>query len=201
MARVLTAAAMERFKPTGKRRWVRDGGAQSLYLVIQGSGHKSWVMRFRRPDGKPGKIVLGPVDLSGRELKGEPQIGQPLSLPAARQLAARVHRDRALGHDVVADHKARRHRQRAEIKDRADSAFGTLVRRFIEEHARLKTRQWRSTAMRLGLRYPLDCQSASDRDPRSASKRDPLVLRFERLALAPSELVGIAETGRARVGV
>ena len=42
------------------------------------------------------------------------------------------------------------------------------------------------------------CQSALDRDPRSASKRDPLVLRFERLALAPSELAGIAETGRAR---
>ena len=38
------------------------------------------------------------------------------------------------------------------------------------------------------------CQSALDRDPRSASKRDPLVLRFERLALAPSELAGIAET-------
>src|ERR1700738_2341916 len=45
------------------------------------------------------------------------------------------------------------------------------------------------------------CQSASDRDPGSASHRDPLVLRFERLALAPSELVGVAETGRARVGV
>ena len=45
------------------------------------------------------------------------------------------------------------------------------------------------------------CQSASDRDPRSASKRDPLVLRFERLAFAPSELVGVAETGRARVDV
>ena len=43
------------------------------------------------------------------------------------------------------------------------------------------------------------CQSASDRDPRSASKRDPFVLRFERLALAPSELVGVAETVRARV--
>jgi hypothetical protein len=43
------------------------------------------------------------------------------------------------------------------------------------------------------------CQSASDRAPRSASKRDPLVLRFERLAFAPSELVGVAETGRARV--
>ena len=44
-------------------------------------------------------------------------------------------------------------------------------------------------------------QSASDRDPRSASNRDPLVLRFGRLALVPSELVGVAETGRARVGV
>ena len=45
------------------------------------------------------------------------------------------------------------------------------------------------------------CQSALDRDPVSASKRDPLVLRFERLAIAPSELAGIAETGRARVDV
>jgi len=45
------------------------------------------------------------------------------------------------------------------------------------------------------------CQSALDRDPVSASKRDPLVLRFERLAFAPSELAGVAETGRARVGV
>ena len=35
----------------------------------------------------------------------------------------------------------------------------------------------------------------------SEPKRDPLVLRFERLAFAPSELVGVAETGRARVDV
>src|SRR5580704_8477464 len=47
----------------------------------------------------------------------------------------------------------------------------------------------------------IKCQSALDRDPRSASNRDPLVLRFGRLALAPSELVGVAETGQARVGV
>ena len=44
------------------------------------------------------------------------------------------------------------------------------------------------------------CQSAPNRDPGSASKRDPTFLRFERLALAPSELVGVAETTRARVG-
>src|SRR5258708_5631756 len=43
------------------------------------------------------------------------------------------------------------------------------------------------------------CQSACNWDPPSASKRDPLVRRFDRLALAPSELVGVAETARARV--
>jgi integrase len=148
-------AAIERFKPIDKRRWIRDAGAQSLYLVIQPSGHRSWVMRFRRPDGKPGKIALGPVDLSGRELTGDPQIGQPLSLVAARHLAAQVHRERALGHNPVADHKARRQRQRVELKERADTAFGTLVRRFTEEHARNK-RRWRRAARMLGLDYPLD---------------------------------------------
>jgi hypothetical protein len=44
-----------------------------------------------------------------------------------------------------------------------------------------------------------DCQSAFNWDPGSATKRDPPFLRFERLALAPSELVRVAETGRARV--
>jgi integrase len=156
MAKVLTAAAVEKIKPTHQRRWLRDGGAQSLFLVIQPSGHKSWAMRFRRPDGKPGKIVLGSVDLSGKELKGNPQVGQSLSLVAARQLAASIHRERALGHDVVANHKAAKHRRRAEFEALSENAFGTLVRKFIEEHARTKTRKWRSTAMRLGLRYPID---------------------------------------------
>ena len=43
------------------------------------------------------------------------------------------------------------------------------------------------------------CQSAPERDPRSASKRDPFERRVLAVALAPSELVGVAETGRARV--
>ena len=43
------------------------------------------------------------------------------------------------------------------------------------------------------------CQSAADRDPVSASKRDPLWRRVRTVALAPSELVGVAETVRARV--
>jgi transposase len=43
------------------------------------------------------------------------------------------------------------------------------------------------------------CQSASNIDPRSASNFDPLERRVLAVALAPSELVGVAETARARI--
>jgi hypothetical protein len=43
------------------------------------------------------------------------------------------------------------------------------------------------------------CQSALERDPVSACKRDPFERRVFAVALAPAELVGIAETARARV--
>ena len=45
----------------------------------------------------------------------------------------------------------------------------------------------------------LICQSALERDPLSASKRDPFERRVLAVALALSELVGVAETARARV--
>ena len=46
----------------------------------------------------------------------------------------------------------------------------------------------------------LYCQSAFKFDPVSASNFDPLGRRVLTVALAPSELVGVVETGRARVG-
>jgi hypothetical protein len=46
----------------------------------------------------------------------------------------------------------------------------------------------------------IGCQSAFKFDPASASNFDPLGRRALAVALAPSELVGVAETGRARVG-
>jgi hypothetical protein len=42
------------------------------------------------------------------------------------------------------------------------------------------------------------CQSASKIDPRSASKIDPLGDEELTVALAPAELVGVVEPGRAR---
>src|SRR5262245_20460068 len=143
MAKVLTELTVRKLKPGSERRIIRDGASRSLYLVIQPSGSRSWQMRFRRPGGKAGKIVLGPVDLSGAEVTGEPVIGMPLTLAAARQVAAQVHRERARGADVVADHKARKHRRRVEIADRGVNAFPAAARQFIREHAKVKTRNWR----------------------------------------------------------
>jgi integrase len=156
MSKVLTAAAVERYRPGSERRLIKDGGALGLYLVIQPSGHKSWMARFRRPGGKIGKLALGPVDLSGRELEGAPEIGQPLSLAAARQLVAEVHRQRQLGADVVADNNARRRRRRVEAEERSASTFGAVVRSYVDEHARRHTRNWHETARMLGLNYGQD---------------------------------------------
>jgi hypothetical protein len=152
LAKVLTAAACAKYQPGPKRRAIRDGGARSLYLVITPAGAKSWMMRFRRPDGRPGKLVLGPLDTSNHELKDAPQIGQPLTLVAARVLATKVLRERALGRDPIADHKARKHRQRSEREQATNNSFAAVARRFIEEHARPKTRRWYETSKLLGLR-------------------------------------------------
>ena len=153
MTTPLTAAAVEKYRPiSGTRRIIRDAGARSLFLVITSTGHKSWMMRFRTIGGRIGKLVLGPVDLSGRELKDDPQIGQPLSLSAARQLAASVLRQRSLGHDPVADHKARKLRQRAAIDDAATNAFGAAARDFITKYSRQRVRRWREQAHLLGFR-------------------------------------------------
>jgi hypothetical protein len=144
VVKILTDAACRKFVPGPERRRIRDAGARSLFLVIEPSGHKAWQMRFRRPSGRITKLTLGPFEQSGRELASDPQIGQPLTLQAARQLAAEVHRQRALGHDVAADHKARRRRQHIEIEERSGNTFGAAVRGYIDEYARPETRNWRT---------------------------------------------------------
>jgi len=66
----------------------------------------SWILRYRRPGGKSAKLTLGPVDLNGRGAEGEPTLGQPLTLAAARQLAISIHRQRKAGRDPIAEGKA-----------------------------------------------------------------------------------------------
>jgi integrase len=152
MAKTLTAAAVKNYRPGKGRREIPEGGCPGLYLVIQASGHRSWALRFRRPSGRPAKLTLGPVDLSGKEAEGAPVLGQPLTLASARRLAADIGHQRALGRDVVADYDASRRRQRSEHETRAKNTFGAAARDFIEQYASKRTRRWRVTARLLGLR-------------------------------------------------
>jgi integrase len=152
MAKQLTAAAVKKFRPAKGRREIPDGGCPSLYVVIQAGGYRSWAMRFRRPSGKSAKLTLGPVDLSGKESETDPVFGTPLTLASARRLAADIHRQRAMGRDVVADLEASKRRQRSEQDIRAKSTFGTAAHDFIEGHAKRKTRRWQEQARLLGLR-------------------------------------------------
>ena len=151
MAKTLTAAAVKNYRPGKGRREIPDGGCPGLYLVIQASGRRSWAMRFRRPNGKPAKLTLGPVDTSGMEAESEPVLDSPLTLASVRRLAAEIHRQRALGRDVVADCNASRRRQKSEHESRAKSTFAAAARDFIEQYASKKTRRWRETARLLGL--------------------------------------------------
>lgn len=153
MSKQLTAAGVARLKADGKRREVPDGGCAGLHLVIQPSGVKSFALRFRR-GGRSAKLTLGRADLDGKETSGEPVIGQPLTLAQARQLAAAVHRQRALGRDVVAD----RRREKLEKKTQDANTFADAAAAFIEQHAMRKTRRWHATARLLGL------QPAQDKD-------------------------------------
>ena len=151
MAKQLTAAAVKRYRAGRGRREIPDGGCPGLYVVIQAGGYRSWAMRFRRPSGKSAKLTLGPVDLSGKESESDPVFGTPLTLASARRLAADIHRQRAMGRDVVADYEASKRRRRSEQEIRAKRTFAAAARDFIEGHAKSKTRRWQEQARLLGL--------------------------------------------------
>jgi integrase len=150
----LTAAAVVGFKADPKRRRrIPDPATPSLFLIIEPSGRKSWGMRFRVGAGRIGKMKLGDVDVSGKEMQAEPVIGQPLTLAAARLLAAQVHRERALGHDPVGEHKARKLRKRTEVEEREASTFAAAAQTYVEEYAKPEIRRWREISKVLGFDY------------------------------------------------
>lgn len=161
----LTVSAVRTYTPQAKRREIRDTLGPGLYLVIQAkpSGHKSWALRFRRPDGRPAKLTLGPVELSDTETADDPVLGGALTLRQARQLANQIDRERARGIDVIEAYKARQSRQRASMADRAANSFATVVREFFTDHKtkwHTRPRRWRADARLLGLGYPPDCDPA-----------------------------------------
>ena len=167
MAKILTTAAVAKYVPRPQRREIPDAKARGLYLCVFPSGVKSWVLRFRRPDGRPAKLTLGAV--SDEESADEPELGAPLTLGMARELAARINRQRARGIDVIEENKAKKHRERAAALQNATNSFGAAVREFFVDPTAKKwgtrPRRWRGDARLLGLDWPRGCDPAES-DPR-----------------------------------
>ena len=155
MATKLTTAGVLKYAPKGRRREIGDT-TPGLILVVQPSGAKSWAMRFRRPDGRPAKLTLGPLDTSDRETSGDPVLGGPLTLGMARELTNRINRERARGIDVVEHYKAEVSRKRAAAGDEAANTFGGVAKEFFVHHTTkwgTRPRRWRDDARLLGLRW------------------------------------------------
>ncbi|HEY7297624.1 MAG TPA: Arm DNA-binding domain-containing protein, partial [Xanthobacteraceae bacterium] len=164
----LTAAAVRKYAAGADRREIPDALAPGLYLIIQPKprGSKSWAVRFRRPDGRPAKLTLGPVDLSEAEMADAPVLGGALSLRAARELANKIDRDRARGIDIVAERAAEKHRSRTAAVTAAENTFPKLLREFYIDHRTRKweerPRRWWEDARNLGLSYARDADPAKD---------------------------------------
>jgi integrase len=156
MAKMYTDLAIQKLKSKPDRRLeLPDAGAPGLYVCIQPSGAKSFAMRFRRPDGRNARLVLGLFDPTPRKphQQDKLQIGAPLTLVEARLLAGRIHHQREGGADVISDRKADKIRQRLQIAVDQENSFTALARRYFEEHARHKQRRWAKWARYFGLVY------------------------------------------------
>ncbi len=94
----LTVIGVERVKPGAVRREIGDTEAAGLRLVVQPSGVKSWVYRYRF--GKPCKLTLGRVIYIAKgEPELEPVLGGGLTLIGARKVARNAANDLAKGVD------------------------------------------------------------------------------------------------------
>jgi integrase len=147
MAKVLTARSVSQMKCTGTLpKEVPDQLAPGLHLVVYPSGKKSWALRFRRPDRRPAKLVLGSVSTAADTPRDpDPVVGGYLTLAAARRLAGALRHQIATGQDPAAAH------QRRTVALSAENTFASAASDFVLQHARAKTRQWQRTARMLGL--------------------------------------------------
>lgn len=102
MAKKLTPIGIVNLRPKAKRYEVSDGGT-GLYVETRPTGSQSYLSRYRW-NGKPDKLVLGPVLTQDPRRKiqpdlGVPAIGAPINLEEARWLNAMVRRQVANGID------------------------------------------------------------------------------------------------------
>jgi integrase len=119
MSNRLTAKAVENIRPSDARREIPDGEIRGMYLVVQPSGAKSYVLRYRYA-GKPRKLTVGPAEMG---------------LGEARKLAASARAAIAAGRDPQGEKATAKEATREAVSAKRDSVE-TVVAEFIEKHVR-----------------------------------------------------------------
>lgn len=151
MAKALTAAALEKFRPDpNKRLEIPDGLLTGLYFIVQPTGRKSWAVRYRA-HGRPRKLVLGKYPA--------------LNLSEARTEAKAALQRIQKGEDPAAEKQISK--KRAKVEDEVDRIrFGSVARLFLARYAKPKNRSWKETARQLGL-VPDKSKPESADDPKT----------------------------------
>jgi integrase len=127
----LTAKTVENIKPSAARREIPDGDIRGMYLVIQPSGAKSYVLRYRHA-GRPRKLTIGPAEMG---------------LGEARKLAASARAAIAAGRDPQGEKAAAREVEREALASKRDSVE-VIVKEFMDKHVRRSNKP--STAKEYG---------------------------------------------------
>jgi integrase len=138
MAKPLTAVAIANLKPRSQRYEISDPGCAGLRVVVFPTRRKSYILRFRYR-GLQRKLTLGPCLIAhGSEAEPDtaPEIGTPLSLAAARELATKALRQAKSGTDPAAAKQRQRQEQLAAEGDTLAAIAQEYLRR---EGGRLRT--------------------------------------------------------------
>ena len=155
MSRPLTAISVEQAKPASARLEISDGGLPGLRLVVQPSGSKSWVVRYKTPTRLSRKITLGSYPL--------------ISLANARARARELLVAVADGGDPAANKSSRAAKATAAADDAARHRFAAMAEMFVERYAKPRNRTWKRTEQIL-LRS--EVAEWADKDVREIARRD-----------------------------
>jgi integrase len=130
LAKALTPIAIKNLRPRADRYEVPDGGCRGLRVRVFPSGHKSFIARYRFR-GVQKNLLLGSVlDENGEgEPTEAPEHDTPLSLAAARELAAKALRQAKSGNDPAAAKQKRKQEHRAAEGDTLQNVAAEYLRR------------------------------------------------------------------------
>ena len=151
MAKPLTAVAVKTYRAGATRREIADGGSPGLYLAIETTGSKRWILRYRRPNGKTARLVLGTVYNADKETDAAPVVGGHHTLASARRLAAALQHELAQGRDPGVAYLTAKQQRSVEATANATNTFGIAAKDFIEKYSAKKVRRWKEHARLLGL--------------------------------------------------